>query len=351
MTISFHEFKETPPKCFLITRFSIRKFVFGILGLDSILPVESPVEVQSGGYSMKTIENKTTLITGAASGIGRETALMMAQKGARIVALDRDEEGLGKLTNELSDRGEFCFPIVCDLASASDTEMAVRKVVNKMKGVDFLINNAGIGYHGATHEMPRESFEQVLQINLHAPCDLFQHLVHELIKSDVGHVVNVASIFGLVPHPRTAAYCASKYGLVGFTEAIRAEYGRWGLGVSMVCPGFVQTPMLESLPEQSETGQKLRKPSKWLTTTPDKIARKIVKAIRYNKRLVLATPLAHFLYHTKRLFPGTCDFVQSFKMSGVKSWFRKKKSTQPVDAAAQPAANRDNALDESQKAA
>ena len=116
-------------------------------------------------------------------------------------------------------------------------------------------------------------------------------------------------------------------GLVGFSEAIRAEYGRQGLGVTMVCPGFVDTPMLKKLPEGTQSGVPLRQPAKWLTTTPEKIVRKIMRAIPRNRRLVVATPLAHMLYHFKRLFPGTFDFVQSFKLSRWIRWKRRKKES------------------------
>ena len=272
---------------------------------------------------MRTLKDKKVLITGAASGIGRETAVQMADAGAKIVALDVNDEGLNSLNQEIKGRGGVCFPLLCDLANESEIEPAANSAVRMLGGLNILINNAGIGFHGCTHEMTHEERNRILQINLNSPFALFQHLIHPMMHSNSGHLVNVCSVLGLVPYQKTAAYCTSKYGLVGMTEAIRAEYGRWGLGVSMICPGFVDTPMLSGLPIE-EAGKDLRKPSRWMTTTPDKIARKILKAILKNKRMVLATPLAHFLYHSKRLFPGTFDFVQSFKSSKIKNWFRRR---------------------------
>ncbi|MEC9094529.1 MAG: SDR family oxidoreductase [Planctomycetota bacterium] len=285
---------------------------------------------------MKSLANKKILLTGAASGIGRALALKLAKEGALLALLDCDEVGLVSLMKDLPSGHNGCFPVLCDLSSETQIEQATQSVIQEWQALDVLINNAGVGFHGPTHEMTPAERSRLIQINLHAPFSLFQHCVHYLMNSESGHVVNVSSIFGLVPHQQTTAYSTSKYALVGFSEALRAEYGRWGLGVTCVCPGFVRTPMVEALPAQSRSGQSLRKPASWLMTTPEKVADKMIRGIKKNKRLVLATPLAHFLYHSKRLFPGLFDFVQSFKTTRIKTWLGIRKTAKTNLKPAQP---------------
>lgn len=283
---------------------------------------------------MRTIRNKATLITGAASGIGREIAVRMGHEGARLAILDRDESALNQLSKELKAKGITNFPILCDLENQGSIS-EIKPIVDRSLGkLEILVNNAGIGRHGPTHELTDEERNQIIQVNLNAPIQLFQLFIHELLNANEGHVVNISSFLGLLPQEQTTAYSVTKYGLVGFTESLRAEYSRWGLGVTLICPGFVQTPLLENLPAVSKNGQALKKPSKWMTTTPEKIAKQTVNAMKRNRRLVVATPLAKFLYHAKRIAPGAFDFVQTFQSSKLKRLFGlgKKPASQPSNA-------------------
>ena len=271
-----------------------------------------------GNEKMRTIRNKATLITGAASGIGREIAIQMGQEGARLAILDRNESALCDLSKELNAKSIENFPITCDLLNQASISEIKPLVDRKLGKLEILVNNAGIGLHGPTHELTDDERNQIIQINLNAPIQLFQLFIHELLNAHEGHVVNISSFLGLLPQEQTTAYSVTKYGLVGFTESLRAEYSRWGLGVTLICPGFVQTPLLENLPEISKNGQKLKKPSTWMTTTPEKIAKKTISAMKRNRRLIVATPLAKILYHTKRIAPGIYDFVQTFQSSKLK---------------------------------
>ena len=282
---------------------------------------------------MRSFQNKATLITGAASGIGREIAIQMGNQGARLGLLDRNEESLRELSIELSKKGVENYPIICDLGDQNSIPFIKPVVERHLGNLEILINNAGIGLHGPTHELTDHERNHVLQVNLNAPFQLFQLFIHELLNANGGQVVNVSSFLGLVPQAQTTAYSVSKYGLVGLTESLRAEYSRWGLGVTLICPGFVQTPLIENLPTVSKNGQKLKHPPKWLTTTPQKIASQTVAAMKRNRRLVVSTGLAKFLYTAKRLLPGTFDFIQTFQSSKIKRLLGFGKSTANSDKA------------------
>jgi short-subunit dehydrogenase len=146
-------------------------------------------------------------------------------------------------------------------------------------------------------------------VNLHAPIQFTQQLLPVLLDRLEAHVLNMASITGLVAGGRFCAYHVSKFGLVGFSEAIRAEFGRQGLGVTAICPGPVRTNLYRAAPS-GHRDRATPTPPAWICTTPQRVAAKAIRAIRRDQRLVLVSPLAHALYYTKRLAPGLLDAVQ-----------------------------------------
>ncbi len=147
-----------------------------------------------------------------------------------------------------------------------------------------------------------------MAVNLMAPMQIATRLIPAMSRADEAHIVNIASFLGLVPTQRLAAYQASKYGLVGFTLALRSDYHRKNFGISAVCPGFVKTPMLEQI-GQSDTGPHGHRIPQWLCTTPEHIADVTIGAIKRDKGLVLITAVAHVAWRINRLFPSLVDFL------------------------------------------
>jgi short-subunit dehydrogenase len=176
--------------------------------------------------------------------------------------------------------------------------------------VDILINNAGVAYYGPTHHMTPQQWQWVLAVNLHAPIQFTHELLPVLLDRDEAHILNLASIAGLVAGGRFCAYHVTKFGLVGFSEALRAEYGRQGLGVTALCPGPVQTNLYRSAACGHKSKQTPTPPS-WICTTPERVAEKAIRAIRRDRGLVLVSPLAYLLYYAKRLVPGLLDRLQN----------------------------------------
>ncbi len=257
---------------------------------------------------MKSIRGKRALITGAASGIGRALAVALAREGADLFLLDVDQAGLEDVVAEVTALKVKALGRRCDLAKPDEITAAVRDVLVRWRHVDILINNAGVAYYGPTHKMTAEQWNWLLAINLHAPIQLTRELLPVLMDRPEAHILNVCSIAGLVAGGRFAAYHVSKFGLVGFSEALRAEYGRKGIGVTALCPGPVRTKLYQS----AQTGEKAKpapEPPRWICTTEDRVADRAIKAIRKNRRLVLLTPLAHVLYQTKRFAPWFLDLL------------------------------------------
>ncbi|MEX1094744.1 MAG: SDR family oxidoreductase [Planctomycetales bacterium] len=257
---------------------------------------------------MKTFRGKQALVTGAASGIGRSLALALAREGARLHLVDIDEAGLAAVVAEARAFGVEAVGARCDLSRAEDVDHMLDGLLARWGGVDLLVNNAGVCYYGPTDKMPIEQWRWLMELNLMAPVRITGRLLPALLDRPDPHVLNVCSVAGLVAGGRSAAYQTSKFGLVGYTEALRAEFGRRGLGVTALCPGPVRTNLYRA----GVSGRKDRavpEPPRWISTTPDRVARIALKAIRRNRRLVLITPLAHLLWNLKKFAPWLIDFA------------------------------------------
>jgi short-subunit dehydrogenase len=149
-----------------------------------------------------------------------------------------------------------------------------------------------------------------------------------MLSRTEAHVLNVCSVLGLVGMPKVTAYCTSKFGLVGFSEALRNEYGREGLGVTALCPGFVTTNLFTNAPLE-ESVEEHKQPPRIVCTTPERVANAAVKAIYRNRRLVTLEPFAKFMYGVKRFAPWALDFA--FHMGRRK---RIAKKTESLERAA-----------------
>jgi 3-oxoacyl-[acyl-carrier protein] reductase len=257
--------------------------------------------------AMQVIRGKQALVTGAASGIGRALALALAREGAELFLIDIDEGKLAGVAGEARALGVTVTTLVCDLTRASEASAAVASVLSGGSGLSILVNNAGAAYYGATHDMTAAQWDRIISLNLLAPISLVRELLPTLLAQEEAHVVNVCSIFGLVPLRKGAAYQVSKFGLVGLSAALRAEYGR-EIGVTALCPGFVRTPLLETF-ATGAPGQRRHAIPSWLCASPEQVAAVALRAIRRNKGLVVITPAARLLWWTARFAPGLLDWL------------------------------------------
>ncbi|MEZ6061169.1 MAG: SDR family oxidoreductase [Planctomycetaceae bacterium] len=262
---------------------------------------------------MRDLNNRTVFLTGAASGIGRELAMQLAGQGCHLCLVDVDEAGLRRLATALESFGGRVWTKTCDLTDSGATHATVADALAHCDTIDILINNAGVAYYGPTEEMTQQQWDWLMAVNLLAPIRITQQLLPHLLQRPDAHLVNMCSISGIVAGGRFAAYHTSKFGLIGFTEAMRAEYGRRGLGVSAICPGPVRTRLYESA--ASSADRTVPHPPGWLCASPERVAMLTIKAIRKNRRQVLITPMAHGLFQLKRFAPGLIDFANQFSRS------------------------------------
>lgn len=253
---------------------------------------------------MKVIRGRKALVTGASSGIGRAIALALAREGTGLVLADRDAEPLRSTADAARSHGVEAAAVICDLTEPGQISALVEEVKLRWGELHILVNGAGLAYLGPAHNVTSEEWRQILGVNLLAPIQLWRELQPMMMATDEAHLLNVCSIVGLATARGLAPYQTSKYALVGFTEALRAEYGRCGFGVTALCPGFVRTPMLDENALKGRPDRPWPKVPEWLTTSPEHVAEAAISAIKRDKSLVVVTAHARLLWWLKRLSPA-----------------------------------------------
>lgn len=195
--------------------------------------------------SMNRFSGKRALVTGAASGIGRASALRLADEGAHVFCLDIAAEAAKETADQIVNAGGQATSGTADVSSFAACEAAVALAQDALGGLDVLANIAGILRPGHTMELPAEAFEQTVSINLTGTFFMCRAALPLLLEGG-GAIVNMASAAALQGVPYNAAYCASKAGVVGLTQSLGAEYARSGVRVNCICPGGVMTPMTQA---------------------------------------------------------------------------------------------------------
>jgi NAD(P)-dependent dehydrogenase (short-subunit alcohol dehydrogenase family) len=194
---------------------------------------------------MSSLHGKVVLITGAASGIGRATAIAFAGKDATLVLLDRDADGLEAVRSELASGGGTATASVTDVTDAKQVDAAHDEAVRAHGRIDVGVNNAGVTFPTAlTHVTAEEEFDRVIRVNLKGVWLGMRAQLRHMDAARSGAIVNMSSIAGIVGAPGGAPYAASKQGIIGLTRSAAIEYARRGIRINAVAPGMVETPML-----------------------------------------------------------------------------------------------------------
>ena len=221
---------------------------------------------------------KTALITGAASGIGRATALLFAREGATVAIADTNEEAGNHAAAEITANGGRALFERADVSSATDCKRVVDQTIREFGRIDILFNNAGIIRRATVLELSEEEWDRVIDVNVKSMYLTCREVIPHMLKSDGGSIINMASGWGLAGGPRAASYCASKGAVVLMTKALAVDHGRQNIRVNCLCPGDTNTGMLRSearqlgVPETEFLADSGRRPLGRMGT-PEDIAR------------------------------------------------------------------------------
>lgn len=199
-------------------------------------------------------KEKTALITGAGSGLGRATALLFAKNNANVVVSDINTDGGEETVRLIQDLGGTAVFIKCDVANDQEVNTLIEKTISDFGRLDFAVNNAGIGGKILpTHKYPTDNFKTVMDVNTNGVFYCMRAELEVMVKQGYGSIVNVSSVAGLLGFPQNIAYSASKHAVIGLTKTAGLEYARKGIRVNAVCPVFTITPLVEQLFEFDPT--------------------------------------------------------------------------------------------------
>ncbi len=201
----------------------------------------------------RSIAGRTALVTGAASGMGRATAQLFADEGARVAVADRDAAGVARVVDEIARAGGSAAGFPVDASDPAAVAALARAVREQLGPIDILVNNAGIALP-APIDGPdyAAQWERTLAVNLRAHVDLIRACLEQLTRNGDGRIVNIASTEGLGASAFNSPYVASKHGVVGLTRALAVELGAKGVTVNCICPGPIHTGMTAVIPDEAK---------------------------------------------------------------------------------------------------
>lgn len=231
---------------------------------------------------MKNLKERRVLITGAGQGLGLATARAFAEAGSFVIITDRESERVSEAVGKLQAEGLECAGYVMDVTDQADVKSVRDRVHAEHGKINILVNNTGIVSGGQFLDVPIEKHLVTYEVNTHGPIIVTHAFLQDLIDSDEGHIVNIASASALIALPNGATYASSKWAVLGFADSLREELtmsGRGHVGVSVICPSYISTGMFD--------GAKAPLLTPFLT--PEYLAGKIVKCVR-KRTAQLLTP-------------------------------------------------------------
>ena len=254
-------------------------------------------------------KNKVVLITGASSGIGKQTAIEFAKLGSNIILVARRKNKLEQVENELKQFNVKTLVCSCDVSKKDQVEKMSKIVLEKFNSIDILVNNAGFAIYGSVYDLSVNDIESQMETNYFGMVYCTKNFLPLMLEKKSGHIVNVASVAASFGLPGIASYCASKFAMLGFSEGLKHELNGTGVGITVVSPIMVKTdffdhPSFEKMPKYSPT-----------SLSAKTVAKAIVKASSSSRLEIITPSIVRIAVWLKHTFPYLINPIlgKSFK--------------------------------------
>ncbi len=252
---------------------------------------------------MGIFADKIIIITGGASGIGRALGEELSRRRAQVILADLNTELLEEVASSITKAGGQVKAVTLDVSDFEAVKKLVDSTVAQYGRLDYIFNNAGIAVAAEARDYSYDDWRRVIDVNLYGAVNGVAAAYPIMVKQGFGHIINTASLAGLIPAVGEISYTASKYGIVGLSNALRVEGAGLGVKVSVVCPGLIETPIFNTTKFIKFDREKLLELAP-KAITPEKCARVILRGVERNKATIVITFLAKSLWLIQRISPG-----------------------------------------------
>jgi short-subunit dehydrogenase len=276
--------------------------------------------------AIRIFDDATAIVTGAASGIGRGLVEELAKRGCEVVLADRQIQAAEDIAFAINGAGGKARAVELDVINFSEMERLVQETVKRTGRLDYMFNNAGIAITGNVSHYRIEDWRQLLEVNLHGVINGVQAAYQVMMNQGFGHIVNTASFAGLVPTPGNVAYASTKHAIVGLSNSLRAEAAMLGVRVTVLCPSFVRTAILDdggkfgrSLVDLSPDQKRrvLESYEAFKPMPPNVFAAKSLDLIAKNEAIVVLPSRCKIIWLFCRLFPSRCISIVQKKFEDM----------------------------------
>jgi NAD(P)-dependent dehydrogenase (short-subunit alcohol dehydrogenase family) len=269
---------------------------------------------------MDHFENKVAIVTGGASGIGRAVCEQLGQRGAIVVVADIDKDGTEQVASLISNNGGIARPAHLDVTRTEDVRKLVDETAGEHGRLDFMFNNAGVVIAGEVRDMDLNHWLDVIDVNLMGVLYGTSAAYPLMIRQGFGHIVNTASMAGLIGLPGSLPYATTKYAVVGLSTSLRAEGAGMGVKVSVVCPGFIQTGIYDTCITVNIDRENMLENmniTKMRDTTS--AARAILKGVARNRPIIITPFIWRVIWWLHRLCPSLLSPIYKKSMASMRA--------------------------------
>ena len=258
---------------------------------------------------MSTFRDRICIVTGGASGIGRSLCRTLARQGAQVVMADINFEQLEKEAQSLLGKGLKVKAVELDVTDESAFKSIIQETATEYGRLDYLFNNAGVAVVGEVQDIDMDHWSKVFNVNLNGVLNGTFYAYQLMVKQGGGHIVNLSSVEGVLPFPSTVSYVGTKHAVFGLSESLWVEAVDMGVDITIICPGYIRTPMLDTSEAVNTTMDTWKKSflvvlfEKLSAITPDTCARLILKGVAKKKAIVFAPKIGRLFWWNYRIWP------------------------------------------------